>query len=254
MMGCSHLVLGAAGYLAVESCAPGLGLHQAAPAELAAGALVASGAAMMADLDHPSATVSRTLGPVTHALSRVVHVVVGGHRKGTHTIWAWLGMTALTSWALGLSSSPWIVLGVSIFAAALFLRVLTEADGIICLLLAAVLGGAVTLAAGHDHAWLLVAVSSGYALHLVGDVITVEGIPPLYPLGPQVRVPIIGAVGHWRERCAGAACGLVAFYLLVTMVFLPGWQEQQRQQLMDRPSSGVAQVVVMTGTRESARR
>jgi membrane-bound metal-dependent hydrolase YbcI (DUF457 family) len=253
MMGRSHLLLGAAGYLAVESCAPGLGLHQAAPAELAAGALVASGAAMMADRDHPSATVSRTLGPVTHVLARVVHVLAGGHRKGTHTIWAWLAMTALTSWALGLSSGPWIVLGVSIFAAALFLRVLTDADGVVCLLLAAVLGGAATLAAGHDHSWLLVAVSSGYALHLVGDVITVEGIPPLFPLGPQVRIPIIGAVGHWREHCAGAACGLVAFYLLVTMVFLPGWQEQQRQQLMGRPSSGVAQVV-MAGTRESVRR
>lgn len=251
-MGRSHLLLGAAGYLALESCAPGLGLHQATPAQLAAGALVASGAAMMPDLDHPEATVARTLGPITYALSRVVHVLAGGHRKATHTIWAWLVMTALTSWALQLSSSPWIVLGVSVFASAFFLRTLTEADGVICLLLAAVLGGAATLAAGPDHSWLLMAVSSGYALHLVGDVITVEGIPPLYPLGQQVRIPIIGAVDHWRERTAGAACGLVAFYLLVTIVFLPSWQEQQRQQRTSRASAGMAQMEVMA--RDLARR
>jgi hypothetical protein len=158
---------------------------------------------------------------------------------------AWLFVTALTSWALGLSSSPWVVLAMSIFAAALFLRVLTEADGIVCLLLAAILGGAVTLAAGHEHSWLFVAVSSGYALHLLGDVITVEGIPPFFPFGPQVRVPIIGAVGHWRERAAGALCGLVAFYLLVTMVFLPGWQEQQRQLPVRSASASGEQVEAM---------
>ena len=245
MMGRSHLLLGAAGYLAVEACAPGLGLHEAAPPELAAGALVAVGAAMLPDLDHPDATVARTLGPVTHVLSRVTHVLAGGHRKGTHTVWAWLIVSALTYWALRRSSSPWVVLGASVFAAALFLRVLTEADGIICLLLAAVLGGAATLAGGHEHSWLLVAVSSGYALHMVGDIITTEGIPPFFPFGPQMSFPIIGSVGHWRERLAGALCGFLAFYLLVKMVFLPGWH----QQYPLRASSSAPASAVIVGTR-----
>lgn len=229
MMGRSHLLLGAAGYLAVEACAPGLGLREATPPELASGALVAAGAAMLPDLDHPEATVARTLGPVTHTLSCVVHTFAGGHRKGTHTLWAWAGVTALTAWALSRSAGPWVVLGVCILAAALFLRVLLEERGVACLLLAGVLGGGMTLVAGHEHSWLVMAVGAGYGLHLLGDVITTEGIPPLYPFGPQVSVPIIGTVGHWRERMAGGLCGLVAFYLLVTMVFMPGWRAQQAQ-------------------------
>ena len=133
---------------------------------------------------------------------------------------------------------------VCIFTAALFLRVLTETDGIICFLLAAVFGGAATLAAGHEHSWLLVALSSGYALHMVGDIITTEGIPPFFPFGPQMSFPIIGSVGHWRERLAGALCGFLAFYLLVKMVFLPGWH----QQYPLRASSSAPVSTVIAGT------
>lgn len=225
-MGKSHLLLGAAGYLAAESMAPGLGLHTASVPDLAAGTLVASGAAMLPDLDHPQATVAHSLGPVTEVLSRGVHKLAGGHRKGTHTFWAWALVTWICWVALQSTHSPWIVLGVCIFAATLFLHVLTDAKGLICFLLAAVFGGAATIAAGHEYSWLLVAVSLGYALHLLGDVITTEGIPPFWPVGPNIAFPIIGSCDGWRERAAGALCGLVAFYLAVSMIFLPGWHSQ----------------------------
>jgi membrane-bound metal-dependent hydrolase YbcI (DUF457 family) len=235
MMGRSHLLLGAAGYLIAESCAPGLGLHMGDGAELASGTLVASGAAMLPDLDHPSATVARSLGPVTWFLSRAVHTMAGGHRRGTHTVWAWALVTFLVWQALRTSDGPWVVLIVCIFSASLAMRVLTEADGVICLLLAAVFGGAATLAAGHHHSWLLVAVSLGYALHMLGDVVTTEGIPPFFPFGPNIAFPIIGTCDHWRERSTGALCGLVAFYLLVKMVFVPGWHAQTQAQAAPTP-------------------
>jgi membrane-bound metal-dependent hydrolase YbcI (DUF457 family) len=119
-----------------------------------------------------------------------------------------------------------IALGISIFASLLMLRVLTESDGLICLLLAFVLGGAAVLAAGTDYTWLLQAVIIGFGLHLVGDIVTTEGIPPFFPLPPNIAIPIIGKVGGPVEQGTGALCGLIAFYFLVATVFLPGWDAQ----------------------------
>jgi membrane-bound metal-dependent hydrolase YbcI (DUF457 family) len=227
MMGRSHLLLGAAGFLAIEAFVPTsiLGAHLDT-AELAAGTLVACGAAMLPDLDHPQATLARCLPPASKWLSHIVNILAGGHRKGTHTIWCWAAVGFLTYWALKLQVGPLVALGISIFAALLMLRVLTESDGLICLLLAFVLGGAAVLAAGTDYTWITHAVVIGFGLHLLGDIVTTEGIPPFDPLPPNIAIPIIGKVGGPVEQGTGALCGLIAFYLLVSTVFLPGWHAQ----------------------------
>ena len=226
MMGRSHLLLGAAGFLAIEANLPAFVGPRLNAAELAAGTLVACGTAMLPDIDHPQATLARCLPPVSKILSNLVNLLAGGHRKGTHTIWAWAGVSALVYFSLQLSSGPLIALGITIFAALLMLRVLTESEGLVCLLLAFVLGGAAVLAAGPGYAWITQAVVIGYGLHLVGDIITTEGIPILYPLPPNIRIPIIGTTDQWRERSAGILCGLVAFVLLVSTVFLPAWHAE----------------------------
>lgn len=224
-------MLGAAGFLAFEAFAPDI--LPVAPeldtAELVAGTMIAAGAAMLPDIDHPQATLARSLPPVSNAVSHFVHTIAGGHRKGTHTIWAWLGFSALAWFALTqINSGPVIGLIFAIFCSLIMLQVLTEADGLVSLILACILGGAAILATGPDFSWMVEAIFIGYFLHLVGDVVTTEGIPPFWPLPPQVRFPILGSTDHWRERGAGIACGLIAFYLAITTVFLPGWQSQQR--------------------------
>jgi membrane-bound metal-dependent hydrolase YbcI (DUF457 family) len=226
MMGRSHLLLGAAGFLAVEAVMPGFVGPRLNAAELASGTLVACGAAMLPDLDHPQATLARCLPPVSGFVSHVVNTLAGGHRKGTHTIWCWAFIGLLTYWALKLPSGPVIALCISSFAALLMLRVLTEADGLVCLVLAGVLGGAAVLAAGPHYTWITDAVVIGFGLHLLGDIVTTEGIPPLYPIGRRVAFPIIGPTDRWRERTTGALCGVAAAYLLVTTVFLPAWHAQ----------------------------
>jgi membrane-bound metal-dependent hydrolase YbcI (DUF457 family) len=243
MMGRSHLLLGAAGFLAIEGVAPGvLGSHLDA-AELAAGTLVACGAAMLPDLDHPQATLARCLPPVSGWVSHAVNVLAGGHRRFTHTLWCWGLVSVLTVLALKASSGPVIALGITVFAALLMLRVLTESDGLVCLLLAFVLGGAAVLAAGPGYGWLASAVIIGYGLHLVGDIVTTEGIPPFYPLRRKnTAFPVIGSTDRWRERGVGAACGFVAFYLLVTMVFLPAWRAQTVSIRASAPAQSQAHV------------
>ncbi|HEY9472229.1 MAG TPA: metal-dependent hydrolase, partial [Mycobacteriales bacterium] len=120
-MGRTHALSGAVGMLAVTpavaALAPSLTPH--GPVALAAGTVVAAGAALLPDLDHPRATVARSLGPVTGALSKVVAAVSGGHRQATHSVagvllaaglfgvagsaggwWAWVPVTLLAGLAV----------------------------------------------------------------------------------------------------------------------------------------------------------
>jgi hypothetical protein len=117
------------------------------------------------------------------------------------------------------------------------LRVLTESDGLICLLLACIIGGAAVLAGGVDTSWLTQAVIIGFGLHLLGDIVTTEGIPLFYPLGKNLAVPILGSTDHFRERTAGIVCGLAAFVLLVSTVFLPSWDAQRAAVTAAKPAA-----------------
>jgi membrane-bound metal-dependent hydrolase YbcI (DUF457 family) len=249
MMGRSHLMLGAAGFLACEGIDPTLlGSKPLGTAQLAAGTLIACGAAMIPDIDHPQATLARSLPPVSMVVSKFVNKIAGGHRKGTHTLWCWILVALATKFALALSSGPIIALGISVFCALLMLRVLTESDGLICLLLACILGGAAVLAGGADTSWLTQAVIIGFGLHLVGDIVTTEGIPFFYPFGPNFKIPILGSTDHFRERWAGRICGLIAFALLVSTVFLPGWHAQQSQATAQAATAPVAQAAARPAT------
>jgi membrane-bound metal-dependent hydrolase YbcI (DUF457 family) len=249
MMGRSHLLLGAAGFLAIEAVLPSFVGPHLDTADLASGTLVCCGMAMLPDIDHPSATLARCLPPVSTAVSHFVHTVAGGHRRGTHTIWCWALISILVYWALKLPSGPFVALGICIFSSLLMLRVLTESEGLVCLLLAGVLGGAAVLATGTNTTWIVHAVIIGFGLHLLGDLVTTEGIPPFFPLPPNIAIPILGSTDHWRERSVGALCGLVAFVLLVSTVFLPGWHTQQAKaaaartaaaaQATSKPSGGL---------------
>ncbi|HEX7461774.1 MAG TPA: metal-dependent hydrolase, partial [Dermatophilaceae bacterium] len=78
MQGHSHAATGAAAVLLVEPHQPWL--------MLVATAALGAAAALLPDLDIESSTVSNSLGPVTRLISRVVALVSGGHREGTHSL------------------------------------------------------------------------------------------------------------------------------------------------------------------------
>ncbi|MEW9530708.1 metal-dependent hydrolase [Microbispora sp. NPDC049125] len=79
MLGRTHAATGAAAFVAWGAAAH----YDLRP--LAAGALVAAGAAMLNDLDCPGSHASRAYGLITQALSRGVCAISGGHRYGTHS-------------------------------------------------------------------------------------------------------------------------------------------------------------------------
>src|ERR1041384_8301855 len=77
-------------------------LTQLSPQSWAVGAVLATGAALLPDLDHPSSTISRTFGPISAGASALINTISsfvyrttrtrkdsnrdGGHRGLTHTL------------------------------------------------------------------------------------------------------------------------------------------------------------------------
>ena len=102
------------------------------------------------------------------------------------------------------------------------LRVITGAGATVCAVLA--LGASVALVAGVGHAdqWLPDAVLVGYGTHLLCDLVTVEGVPLLWPLSPRrYKLALIGATDHWREHLVCLGAGTLGAYLAVKLIAAP---------------------------------
>ena len=243
MMGSSHAVSGTAAWLALTSSTSiSLGvLPNVDAAGIAVGAAVATGAAMLPDLDHPSAKAARFLPPLTTGISRAVGTISGGHRHGTHSLVGIVAFTLLgwfaTKWQI--SDVSWLD-GANFQAGSALLSFLLIALGFKSLKLipndtVAWLGalagaGAVGVLAPEQSWWLALAVGVGASAHILGDMLTVQGVPLLWPLKarPPVQttfwrrngyfaLPILGSTSSWRE---GVLAGALAVYVVVVVVLM----------------------------------
>lgn len=61
-------------------------LHAFGWQEIAIGVVITTGAALINDLDHHKATATRSFGPLSWIISKIVIFVFGPHRHGTHSI------------------------------------------------------------------------------------------------------------------------------------------------------------------------
>lgn len=215
------MLVGAAGFLAVGDPA----LHQFGvnprPAELLAGAVVCAGAALLPDLDHPEATVTRSLGPVTEIPSGFLSSLAGGHRNGTHSF-LFAALAGFGSFLLlGNMPHPWGALLIAFFFPALMIRVLTEARGLVCAGLAMIVSTVIVM--GHVRPIVLaVSVGLGCLLHMLGDFVTPEGVPPLWPLSRiRWRFPIVARTGDNIEKLIASLCGVWALWAYLTGVAAP---------------------------------
>jgi hypothetical protein len=213
MMGHSHALTGWCAGLLV---APLVGLHTLP--EVVPFATASAGYALLPDLDHPHATASRFLGPLTGLLSKLLRLCsrglyaltkgprdedcTGTHRHLTHTV----AFAFLLGWAAtGISQlgGAWAVGGIIAFG---------------LLLAADVLGD-----------WLLVvaATAAGFTAYFGGldDAITKSGCPFLWP------VPIAGETWYelrpprfLRFRTGGGVEKrlLVPAFTLAGVLLLPG--------------------------------
>lgn len=150
-----------------------------------------AGAALLPDLDHPKASATHALGPVTMAVGWVVRLLSGGHRRGSHSL-VGIGAFAALAWLASLGdvasmAALWVL-------ASLAVRAFRSRDPVIERLIVAVgtAAGAWWLVSHYNlHPWFLpLATGLGAATHVLGDACTEQGIRPLWP------------VSRWRMRLA----------------------------------------------------
>lgn len=229
MMGTSHAISGAAAWVAVTATAvPALGLYPLQPTAVVLGAIVCAGAALLPDADHHNATIAHSVPVAGKLAAGAVGALSGGHRHGMHSILAVIGVIAGT---IGLSFLQWTPEGwghplqvgsaVAVMACTAFaVKVLKLVKSWpLAWLVGLLMAGAVLLWAPSEFAWLPVCIGLGFAVHLLGDALTIEGVPFLWPLNPKspkfiqavpiVRtmwkpngyfaVPVLGHAGSWRE-------------------------------------------------------
>jgi membrane-bound metal-dependent hydrolase YbcI (DUF457 family) len=179
------------------------------------GAVLATGAALLPDLDHPESTIARTFGPLTHLISRGTHEVShlvyrgtrtrrdanrhGGHRGVTHTL-VFAALAGLATLALVRASHQWALAVLLFTFCGLALRGLlhewTPRGHVVGVtLVSAALTGLCWhwLSGAPGQAELAgIAVITGCLAHCLGDAITEQGCPILWPvpLGGKTWFPI----------------------------------------------------------------
>ncbi|MDM7991095.1 metal-dependent hydrolase [Arthrobacter sp. zg-Y877] len=254
MMGGHHAASGAAAWVAVASTAPyAFGWYPVTPLGIVTGALLTAGAALLPDLDHHSGTIAHSLPPVTKILARLTEAVSGGHRRGTHSLLGLAVFVALAT-ALGRVTADVPVFGsvavgagiLSVLLMGFAFKALKIAGGPVrSWFLALAFSGFIAVYAPENNDWLPVAVGLGVAVHIVGDLLTHQGVMILWPLRikrprsltrfPVVNklwrssgsfsLPLIGAAGSWREWALMVPVTIYAIFgvTLDMLTVLTGW-------------------------------
>lgn len=248
----------------------GFGVLPVGDAGVVTGALICAGAALLPDLDHPGGTVARSLPPLSGWLSRIVVKVAGGHRRATHSLFGlavfialawvtqnvavpvgdalrWGSIAAAGSLPAGgsageaasaLPGEVWPLAAVlSVLLIAFAVKVLafvpdrfSRANWAVGILL----GLLVAARPPENQWWFVIAVGLGCAVHMLGDMVTTQGIHLLWPLRmplplPRVfyrskafvKFPVLGNAGSGLELAVltpvtlyallGLACAIAAW-------------------------------------------
>ncbi|GAA3150079.1 metal-dependent hydrolase [Kribbella aluminosa] len=244
--------------------APLVGLTSVA--EVVPFAAATAGYTLLPDLDHPGASASRLLGPVTRLVSGAVRAFsgvlynltkgprdedgTGKHRHATHTL---VAAVLLGFLAAGLGDrGKWAVLAVAVTGLVLAADAL--GDWIVLAVLAAAGWSVVGAGPGSAAAdavqagltqiggWIGAAVGVGMFVHCLGDSLTRSGCPWLWPLPIrgetwyEIRLPrpLRFSTGHWFEHAV-----IVPVLTIGGVLLLPGAVEVV-QRLFDATSVWLA--------------
>lgn len=156
--------------------------------ELIIGVILATGASMMPDLDHPNATMTKSLGPLSWiACHFVILPIFGGHRKGTHSIFfavvigigAQVALMYRHEIAGGVALS--ILMSLAVGSLVRLFKIRGWADDISGI----VVSPAVVFLTDIDLRMVPPALMLGCLAHVAGDCLTDRGCPVLWPLSSK---------------------------------------------------------------------
>jgi membrane-bound metal-dependent hydrolase YbcI (DUF457 family) len=213
--GPTHAMSGLLAWSAVTALATDHAIGQLSPRSWVVGAVLATGAALLPDLDHPSSTVSRTFGSISQGLSSGINALShgvyrltrtrrdsnrdGGHRGLTHTLFFAVVATVFTT-AVVQTSQKWALPVLMFVFCGLAIRgILHKWDGKNDALIITLLSIGLTALClvwteqtAANAAACGVAVGIGCVAHYIGDAITEQGCPILWPipLGGKTWYPV----------------------------------------------------------------
>jgi membrane-bound metal-dependent hydrolase YbcI (DUF457 family) len=213
MLGRTHALSGALAWAAVCTAAPLAGVRPGWAAALL-GVVSTAGAALLPDLDHPDATIAHTFGPLSRALAVFVHRISGGHRHATHSL-AFAALVPLALWPAVLAWGTWVAIPLLAVLSAFALRALHLDRALIPVAVLSVCAAA-WFGLRQDVGWLPLSVAAGILAHLIGDCLTREGCPLLWPRRRRYMLTLITRTGNGVERWLFAPVfGVATIALLV---------------------------------------
>lgn len=264
MEGYTHALSGAAAWLALtSSSAVAIGVSEQASPVVLGGAVVCAGAALLPDLDHHNGTIAHSLRPLSKWMTRAVARLSGGHRHGTHSLIG-VAVFALIAYLASIPTmeihGKTVAVGSGIVAAlciafaskSLGLTKGLGFRGVAGDIMSSPLGewivafgvaGVITWLLDYQWTWLGPCIALGAFIHIVGDMLTPEGVPWLWPWNPKppawwphglrwfwhrngyFRFPILGTVSLGSSRSFNvfsreAWFGLVlSLYVIYVCVF-----------------------------------
>ena len=194
------------------------------------------GFAMLPDLDTGGVTTRRGFprlhgstvalmwGPLTGLLAELLGRLFGGHRNGSHSI---LGIAGTAVVAGGLATTyPGrlfllaLAIGLALEALAFAIPGTLEELWPVNLLVSFgsawwLLGATGTADDRFPH-WMTAALLVGSATHVIGDMLTVGGIPPLWPVSrTRVSLRLFRTGSGWERRLIAPALLVGACWLLL---------------------------------------
>lgn len=177
MMGRTHALTGVAGAIGVTYLVP-----ISVPGAIA-GTLICAGAALVPDIDHKDATITKTFGPVTKIISVGVRKISGGHRFGTHSLVGIAGIGALAHYGV---QHRYTVLGASVLCFLICLAVggavrLLRIPGLLDDLIPIPITIAIVTLTHISLDLVPFALMLGCLIHVLGDVATRSGCPVWWP-------------------------------------------------------------------------
>jgi membrane-bound metal-dependent hydrolase YbcI (DUF457 family) len=145
-----------------------------------------AGAAVLPDIDHPNSSLAHCFGFFTKTVAWLIGRISGGHRHLTHAILGVAGFTVLAWLAVKyrpeVAGKVGLILFLSLIIAGGLYAVGIRGHAADLLAIAGALGLMITTT---GLALVALAVGVGCATHVVGDMLTDEGCPLLYPFSTK---------------------------------------------------------------------